>query len=164
MFNIKPLDVEFEDIKDYEMDDVFYKLIKTVFRTTKAKPTNKDELRKLYISIIKNITNNEIVITKRINTRKEGKRGQYTYFLNNELINRYIELNKFTNLHSKHFMNGFVKEVVNDDVEFVDDIVDDVLNIVNSHGLDSESSESDESDTDSMEDNPLDEGVLWFRG
>ena len=142
----------------------FYKLIKTVFRTTKAKPTDKDELRKLYISIIKNITNNEIVITKRVNTRKEGKRGQYTYSLNHELINRYIELNKFTNLQSKHFINSCVEEVINDDVEFVDDIVDDVLNIVNSHGLDSESSESDESDTDSMENNPLDEGVSWFRG
>ena len=40
-------------------------------------------------------------------------------------------------------MNGFVDEVVNDDVEFVDDIVDDVFNVVCSDSLDSESSESD---------------------
>ena len=156
-FNIQPLDVGFEDKNNVEMDDVMHSLIRTVFRTTKTKPSNSDELRKLYISIIKNITNNNIITTTRINTRKEGKRGQYTYSLNKELIIRYLELNKFTNPQSKQFMSVFVKEAVDDNIEFIDDVIDNVIDTASSDGFES----SDDDDND-MLNNPLDEGIFWF--
>ena len=39
-----------------EMDDSFYKLVKTVFRTKRAKPTNAKELIEFYGALIKSAT------------------------------------------------------------------------------------------------------------
>jgi len=81
-------------------------VFKNLFRSVKEKPTNYNELRKMYITIIKNITVNDIVISKRIHERAEGKRGEYEYSLNKKLIKQHLELNNLKNKGSLGFHDG----------------------------------------------------------
>ena len=77
----------------------------------------------MYISIIKNITNNEIIITSRIYERVGGRRGKYKYSLNQAYIKKHVELNKFINKQIKYFIDGFIDDVeTKPTIDFIDDV------------------------------------------
>jgi hypothetical protein len=67
-----------------------------MFRINRKVPTTKDEMFKLYISLLKHITTNDIIKTTQNSTLTNKKRG-YTYKLNKELLLYHIELNKYSN-------------------------------------------------------------------
>jgi len=52
-YDIKPLDVALETTGSLEMGDAIFNLFKRLFRTAKKKPTTFQELRQLYVAIIK---------------------------------------------------------------------------------------------------------------
>ena len=69
------------------MDDAFYKLIKTVFRTQVPKPTTPNELVKLYGTLVKSTTNRNFVT---------ATKGQVT--INEETVQHHLNLNMFKNI------------------------------------------------------------------
>ena len=74
------------------MDDKFYNLIRTVFRTKLAKPTNAQELVEFYGALVKSAT-----CRKFVNVSK----GQIK--INTDYVAEHLELNEFKNPNR----NGF---------------------------------------------------------
>ena len=105
-YNIGFLEVDFKHEGYIEFDDDLFKVFKNLFRSVKQKPKNYNELRKLYIGIIKSITINEIIISKRINERTD-KRGEYEHKLNKELIKKHLDLNQLKNKTGSGFHEDF---------------------------------------------------------
>jgi hypothetical protein len=105
-YNIGFLEVDFKHEGYIEFDDDLFKVFKNLFRSVKQKPKNYNELRKMYIGIIKSITINEIIISKRINERTD-KRGEYEHKLNKELIKKHLDLNQLKNKTGSGFHEDF---------------------------------------------------------
>ena len=95
--NIHPNDITFNVINDKK-----WLLMQKMFRINRKIPTTKDEMFKLYISLLKHITTTEIILTKKNTTLIDKKRGN-TYILNKELIKHHIELDKFMNEDLKNY-------------------------------------------------------------
>jgi hypothetical protein len=93
-FKIDKLDVDFnkEESKFINMTDEMHHLFKKVFRTSIKQPTKWNDIKKLYIHIIKNITTHDIIKTERI-TKDNNRR--YKYELNKDIIAECVELNKY---------------------------------------------------------------------
>jgi len=102
-YGIGFLEVDFKHEGAIDFDDDLFKVFKQLFRSAKQKPTNYGDLRKMYVGIIKNITVNDIVVSKRVNERKEGKRREYVYSVNKELLKQHLELNNLKNKTSVGF-------------------------------------------------------------
>ena len=79
-----------------------------MFRINRKIPTTKDEMFKLYISLLKHITTNDTVITTQNSTLTNKKRG-YTYKLNKELLKYHIELDKYSNEDLINYDGDFLK-------------------------------------------------------
>jgi hypothetical protein len=107
-YNIEPLQVDYTMTGDINMDDNEYRYIRNVFRITRDKPKTYNELRSIYISMIRNITTGDLLKSERIKSRKEGKRDFMTYNLDNDYIQHHLELNKFYNTDCTHFHDSFV--------------------------------------------------------
>lgn len=91
--NIKPLNVEhFNKVSNKEviLSNDLYKNICYVFRSSKSKPTNQQELGVLYRGMIKNICDSDIFKIKRNNNIR-------LYSLNIDYIKNHIILNSFSN-------------------------------------------------------------------
>ena len=97
------MEVDFKHEGDIDFDDDLFKVFKNLFRSVKQKPTNFNDLKKMYVGIIKNITVNELIVSKRNHERTDGKRGEYEYSLNKDLIKRHLDLNKLKNRDSLGF-------------------------------------------------------------
>ena len=69
---------------DVLLDDGYYNLIKQTFRTEKPKPQNLNDILKLHIMMLKNITPAELILSSR-KRRKGEKVSQFE--LNNEYKN-----------------------------------------------------------------------------
>lgn len=106
-FKINMLDVEYNQNEDISINDDDYKLLKSVFRTTKERPTKTQDFKSLYISMIKNITCNEIISIIDGTTRKDRTRK---YTLNVDLIKKHLKLNKFKNRTCTGFHETFIKQ------------------------------------------------------
>jgi len=119
--------------------------MKKAFRIVRAKPTNKAELFKMYISMIKNITCQEFILTTRT-----GKQKTSTYKLNVELIKFHVELNQYSNNYLTNYDADTLKmlditkpqrkknEAIKED-EFIDSDDDNDIKVVkksNTHHLD----------------------------
>ena len=106
------------DIVDKE-----WALIKKLFKTTKNKPENMTEFKPLYISMIKNITNSELINSVR---ERDGKNKIMIHQLNHYYILEQIELNKYSNPKILNFDNHFIErfkiEPVN--IEIIDSMFD----------------------------------------
>jgi len=63
-FDIKPLDVAFEITGPVVLSGEFFHLFKSIFITTKNKPTTLKELSTMYVYIIRSTTCNDIIISK----------------------------------------------------------------------------------------------------
>ena len=90
--NIIPFDIVFEStgIKINIKDDEF-KYLQTVFRMEKNKPSNKNELQKFYIGILRNIFGHLNIIDSKKTKTKERK-DITTYSFNNELNSKLFKL------------------------------------------------------------------------
>lgn len=90
--NITPFDINFindEQIK-INIDDIEYKHLKYIFRMTKGKPTNKEELKKVYIGMLRNLISNlDIIKSKQI--RVKGDKIMH-YSFNEQLIKSLFNL------------------------------------------------------------------------
>jgi hypothetical protein len=107
-YDIKTLDVSFDKDGEITMTDEVFTLLRSVFKTQKSKPTNYKELKKLYVGIIKSITFNEIKTRKRVNVRSGGRRGEYDYIIDVDLIKYPLELNKYKNKNCHGFSSVYV--------------------------------------------------------
>lgn len=76
---------------EFETDE--WKNLQTIFNLQRKKPTNKQDLLKLIVSLIRNITCNDIII----NSNREQKKYKqfYKYSINYDLINFHLNLYNF---------------------------------------------------------------------
>ena len=103
---LKPLQVNYSLYNKIDIVDKEWALIKKLFKTTKNKPENMTEFKPLYISMIKNITNNELISYTR---ERSGKKQIRNYNLNHKYILEQIELNKYSNPKTLNFDNHFIE-------------------------------------------------------
>ena len=92
------------------MPDNEYKYIKNVFRISRAKPKTYEDLRKIYISMLRNVTTNDLITGERSKKRNEGQRDKMMYEVDNDYIQYHLELNKFSNPDCLKFHEHFVKQ------------------------------------------------------
>ena len=64
------------------------------------------EFKPLYISMIKNICNAEIINSER---QRDGKKQIMTYHLNHNYLLEHIELNKYSNPKTLNFDNHYIQ-------------------------------------------------------
>jgi hypothetical protein len=92
-FDIGYLNVGFDgNDSKIEFDNEMWKMIKTLFRTEKGKPKNTTDVKKLYVSMLKNITGVPFTIAHKINSKKDKNRGKNSYSLDEEVIQRNVHL------------------------------------------------------------------------
>lgn len=92
-FSIGFLNLEFEGNDDkIEFDRDHFKMIKTLFRSEKGRPTTLNEVKKLYLSLLKNITGVPFINASKINSKKDQNRGKYIYSQDEEIIQRNVNL------------------------------------------------------------------------
>jgi hypothetical protein len=120
-YNIRPFEVDYIYEGDIKMDDSQYKYIKNIFRITQKKPENYNELKKIYISMIRNITSNNL-ITSTQGTKKEDRNERY-YKFNDDVIKYHLELNKYNNPDRLHFQEYFKNkyDIEEPKINFIDD-------------------------------------------
>jgi hypothetical protein len=86
-FDIGYLNVEFEGNDDkIEFDNELFKMIKTLFRTEKGKPGSLNDVKKLYLSMLKNVTGVSFINATRIRNRNDKDVGKYIYSLDEDVI------------------------------------------------------------------------------
>ena len=103
---LKPLQVNYSLDSKIDIVDKEWALIKKLFKTTKNKPENMTEFKPLYISMIKNITNCELINSER---ERDGKKQIMKHQLNHQYILEQIELNKYSNPKILNFDNHFIE-------------------------------------------------------
>lgn len=120
-YNIKPFQVDYTQEGEIIMDDNKYKYIKNIFRITQKKPENYNELKKIYISMLRNVTNNNL-ITSSQGTKKEDRNERY-YKFNDDVILYHLELNKYSNPERRHFQEYFKNkyDIEEPKYNFIDD-------------------------------------------
>lgn len=94
------INAKLDDITFFDIPDNEYVLISKVFRIVRKKPSTKDELLKLYISMLRNVMTSEIVISTKGTTRDNQK---ISYKLNKDFVKFHIDLNKFSNPYLRNF-------------------------------------------------------------
>jgi hypothetical protein len=105
-YKIQPLEVDYTMFGDINMDDNEYRYIRNVFRITRDKPKTYNELRSIYISMIRNITTGDLITGKQ--SMKKETRKQMLYSIDEKTIQHHLELNKFYNTDCTHFDDSFV--------------------------------------------------------
>ena len=90
-YNIGFLDVSYEDNGPIRMEDNLYRTIKLLFKSKRGKPTTKQELKGMYVAMIKHIAGINIIETTR-KRKAKGKEKERSYKLNVNTIRRHIEL------------------------------------------------------------------------
>ena len=103
---LKPLQVHYSLDNKIDIVDKEWALIKKLFRKNKDKPENMTEFKPLYISMIKNICNSDIINSDR---ERDGKTKIRIYNLNQQYILEQIELNKYSNPKTLNFDNHFIE-------------------------------------------------------
>jgi hypothetical protein len=102
-YNIKTLDVKGLGTTEFKaLDASLFLNIKKAFETKKEAPTNSKELQQLYITMLKQVVNKDIVTSKQVHTRTED-RGAMMYKMNDHFIKYHIELNSFSNKNYKNY-------------------------------------------------------------
>jgi hypothetical protein len=93
-FNIGYLNMDFvrKDDTKIEFDNELWKMIKILFRTEKGKPKNLNEIKKLYLSMLKNITGVPFIVASKINCKKDTNVGKYVHSLDEQVIKENVHL------------------------------------------------------------------------
>ena len=128
-YNLCPLDVEgldkLEEFKQVEAQ--LFNNIVFSFETKKTNPTNINELKQIYVLMIKHLTNKDIISSKQI---RQGGTRIYNYFVDDKFIKYHIELNEFSNKYHKryheHFINKYELITKKHDETVKNDNIDDI--------------------------------------
>ena len=99
--NIYNLDAKVEDT-NFELDEKLFALIKRSFNCTRKKPTTYNTYKQMYVALVKSATGRDIIVSKKCNQKNEDK-GIHRHFLNDNLIQTHLELNKYKNKGCKGF-------------------------------------------------------------
>lgn len=111
-----------KDLLEMPKDEI--DLYKKVF-LFKFVPKTKGDLLKVYISMMKHITGTEIIKTSRKQIKNIKK---YHYIINDEYINKILELNKYQNPHKLGFDIKYKKELdLVDKPEIINGFIDTSL-------------------------------------
>ena len=105
-FKLKPLQIDYKTSEPIEIKDELWAFVKKLFRITKDKPINMTEFKPLYISMIKNICDTEIIDSKQV---RDGKVRIRTYNLNTDYIKESLQLNQYLNPNANDFHLEFVE-------------------------------------------------------
>jgi hypothetical protein len=70
LFNLEPLQVDYNLCNPIEINDDLWKLCIKTFRTETKKPVNMQQFKKIYVSFIKNIYGHDAVESKQIRIKK----------------------------------------------------------------------------------------------
>jgi hypothetical protein len=100
-YNIKVLEVDYKNEGAIDMADTEYRYIKSIFRITKKKPECYEELKKMYVTMLKNVATNDLI--KTVKSMKTETRNQRFYNINNEYIQFHLKLNNFSNIYNRNF-------------------------------------------------------------
>ena len=92
--------LDFNNDVEFNIDTEQWNYIKKLFRYTKDKPNNKAELKPIIISMIKSITNNNIIDSKQTRHKNIKERN---YMLNMDFINEHLELDSYTNSNKQNY-------------------------------------------------------------
>ena len=103
---LKPLQVNYSLDNKIDIVDKEWALIKKLFRKNKNKPDNMTEFKPLYISMIENICNSDVINSER---ERDGKKQIMKHQLNHNYILEQIELNKYSNPKTLNFDNHFIQ-------------------------------------------------------
>ena len=122
---ISRLDIKYKN-GFYDIPDDEYNAIKRIFRTVKAKPSNPQKFRELYIFMVKHIIGNELILSKKSSKRDENGKQLYNYELDEFAIQYHLDLNKFKNNKGsgfdQYFINRFnIENVIDKQTEFLSD-------------------------------------------
>jgi hypothetical protein len=105
-FNIKPLEVDYKTSEPIEIKDELWAFVKKLFRSTKNKPKDMQEFKPIYISMIKNICDSDMIDSKQV---RDGKKFTRLYSLNTDYIKEHLKLNQYINPMAKDFQNEFIE-------------------------------------------------------
>ena len=76
----------------------------------RPKPTDKNDLFKMYISMIKNISYNDIILSKQ--KRDNNNKKYVSYELNNKILKNYhIKLNLYSNKYLSNYDESILKKL-----------------------------------------------------
>jgi hypothetical protein len=107
-YNIGRLELDFKNNEFKPMDDATFKSIKYVYDTKKEPPKNQKELKQLYVFMLKQLGNKEMIISTR--SKKKEDRDTTHYKINDRFINYHIELSKHYTNNYKHYQEEVVKK------------------------------------------------------
>ena len=99
-------DLNFPNSEAVEMSNDSWDHIKKLFRFTKPKPENTRDLKVIFIQMIKNITEKEIITAKQSTVNKSKTK---TYYFNMEYITPHLELNLYSNESRVNYDSKFNK-------------------------------------------------------
>ena len=109
-YNIHFLNKDFNERNEekIEMSEEEYRKMKILFRSEKEKPETYDDLKKIYAGLVKNITGNKLIETKRETKKDKDGKQNYNYSVNKKVLDYHLnlDLNKnknHINLDSKIF-------------------------------------------------------------
>jgi len=99
-YNINNFDVSTMPIKEKVNFDLnLYKLIKSTVKTEKSIPKNIDDVKKLYVSLLKNITSSDFIKAEYTDKTKKNR----AYNLNIDLIKLHVKTDKYINPTLKNY-------------------------------------------------------------
>ena len=107
-YNIGCLEVDFNNNEFKLMEADTFNNIKYIYETKKKLPTNQKELKELYVFMIKQLTNKEIITSKR--SKKKEDRDTVHYKLNDDFIKYHIELSKHYTNNYKYYLEEIIKQ------------------------------------------------------
>ena len=107
-YNIGCLEVDFNINEFKPMEADTFNNIKYIYETKKKLPTNQKELKELYVFMIKQLTNKEIITSKR--SKKKEDRDTVHYKLNDDFIKYHIELSKHYTNNYKYYLEEIFKQ------------------------------------------------------
>ena len=89
-----------------EIEDELWAFVKKLFRSTKDKPKDMTEFKPIYISMIKNICDSDMIESKQV---RDGKTRIRIYNLNIDYIKDHLKLNQYINPMANDFHNHFIE-------------------------------------------------------
>jgi hypothetical protein len=95
------LEVENTNFNFVDINDKQYMLICKIFCINRKKPTDNYNLMKLYVSMLRNLCSNEIIISEYGTTRQSMRK--VTYKINSDLIKHNTELDKYKNKYLDNY-------------------------------------------------------------
>ena len=123
---ITPYDINFSCSPDVQISITYdeFSFIKKLFRCDKAMPKDTNELKKLYIGMLKNIFVNFNIINSSQKTNSNNKNSKATiYIFNDELLNKLFKL-VFVKFH-KELDNDFLNSIGIKNPNLSEDIEDE---------------------------------------